>query len=215
MPTSFRFLVYLLSGLTFGFAAAVQPGPLSLYLISQTLRTGWKRTIPAIFSPLVTDGPIALLCLLILSRLPSNIIQYIQLAGGVFILYLAFRAFVAWKDFKEYITLPDTSSRRTFINSVVVNFLNPGPYLGWSLVIGPLFLKGWKENPANGVVLLASFYLTMFIVMAAMVLIFHFARGRVPRLQKSLIGLSALSLALFGLYQLIVGGIALWIRSTL
>jgi threonine/homoserine/homoserine lactone efflux protein len=212
MSADLHFLVYLLPGITFGFAAAVQPGPLALYLISQTLRTGLRKTMPAIFSPLVTDGPIAVLCLFILSKLPLNLIQYIQLAGGVFILYLAFRALVAWKNFSETVTIPGPSSRRTFFNAVVVNFLNPGPYLGWSLVIGPLFLKGWKINPVDGIVLLAGFYLTIIIVMAAMILLFHLARERGPRLQRALIGLSSIFLALFGIYQLVTGGLALWIR---
>jgi threonine/homoserine/homoserine lactone efflux protein len=38
----FFMLLYLLQGITYGFAAAVQPGPLQTYLISQTLRNGWR-----------------------------------------------------------------------------------------------------------------------------------------------------------------------------
>ena len=41
MPT------YLILGMTYAFAAAVQPGPLQTYLISQTLSHGWRRTLPA------------------------------------------------------------------------------------------------------------------------------------------------------------------------
>jgi len=52
-------------------------------------------------------------------------------------------------------------------------FLNPGPYLGWSLVIGPLFLKGWKEYPGYGFAALAGFYVTMLLTNAAIILLFH------------------------------------------
>jgi threonine/homoserine/homoserine lactone efflux protein len=210
MTESPTFWNYLLPGITFGFAAAAQPGPLSIYLISRTLQSGWKRTFPAIFAPLISDGPIALVCLFILGSLPPDLLLYIQLAGGFFILYLAFQAAKSWKKGKDNVKVTDVSPRRTLLDATVVNFLNPGPYLGWSLVIGPLFLKGWKEAPLNGISLLAGFYLTMFIFTAVVIVLFDQARERVPKLQRLLLGLSALFLALFGLYQLATGGIAIW-----
>jgi threonine/homoserine/homoserine lactone efflux protein len=200
---------YLLPGITFGFASAAQPGPLSMYLISRTLQTGWKRTFPAIFAPLITDGPIALICLIILRRLPPDFLQYIQIPGGLFILYLALQAVKSWKKGINNITDSEVSSRRILFDATLVNFLNPGPYLGWSLVIGPLFLKGWKEVPLNGISLLAGFYGTMFIFMTVVILIFDLARERGPKLQRILVGLSAIFLALFGIYQLISGAMAI------
>ena len=211
MNPGFGFVAYLLPAVSFGFAAAVQPGPLSLYLISQTLRIGWRRTLPAIFAPLITDGPIGLLCLFILSKLPLNFMQYIQVAGGIFIMYLASRAFISWKNYQATLVAgAGSSSGKTFISAVLVNFLNPGPYMGWSLVIGPLFLKGWKENPVNGITVLAGFYLTMFFVSALLIILFQLGRERGPRLQRALLGLSSLALALFGLYEIIGGGIVLF-----
>ena len=206
MKESLSLWIYLLPAMTFGFAAAVQPGPLSLYLISQTLRIGWKRTLPAVFSPLITDGPIALVCLFVLSRLPLNFLQYLQLLGGLFILYLAFQALKAWKNYREKVVSSDASSGRTLFNAAMVNFLNPSPYLGWSLVIGPLFLKGWNANPVNGLVVLTGFYVTLFSCTIAILLLFQLARERGPKLQRILIGLSAVFLAAFGLYQLFMGG---------
>jgi threonine/homoserine/homoserine lactone efflux protein len=199
----------LLPAVTFGFAAAVQPGPLSLYLISQTLQNGWKKTLPAVFSPLITDGPIALLCLFILSRFPPHFLQYLQLAGGLFITYLAFRALKAWKNYNVPLVAPATSSRWTLANSVVVNFLNPGPYLGWSLIIGPLFFSVWQKNPVTGFAVLAAFYLTMFCISIAMMLLFSLARQRGAGLQRTLIGLSALFLFIFGCYEFYSGITAL------
>ncbi|MFZ4572696.1 MAG: LysE family transporter, partial [Bacteroidales bacterium] len=65
------------------------------------------------------------------------------LPGGLFLLYLAFQALQSWKKGGENIPVSGGSSRKTLLNATLVNFLNPGPYLGWSIVIGPLFLKGW------------------------------------------------------------------------
>jgi threonine/homoserine/homoserine lactone efflux protein len=50
-------LSYLTPGITYAFAAAVQPGPFQAYLISLTLVTGWRRTLPAVFAPLLSDIP--------------------------------------------------------------------------------------------------------------------------------------------------------------
>ena len=197
---------YLVPGITFGFAAAAQPGPLSMYLVARTLQTGWKRTFPAIFVPLISDGPIAIVCMLILNNLPPGFLLYIQVSGGLFLLYLASRSAVAWKKSAKHASPEDGSSGSTIFNATVVNFLNPGPYLAWSLVIGPLFIKGWGENPLFGIALLAGFYLTMFFVTTLVILIFHQVRERGFRLQHAMIGLSAIFLALFGTYQL-YGGI--------
>src|SRR5829696_5042588 len=91
--------LYILQGIGFGFAAAVQPGPFQTYLISQALSKGWKRTLPAALAPLVSDVPIIAICLLVLSRVPIWLQRFLYIAGGLFILYLAFRAHRTRKNF--------------------------------------------------------------------------------------------------------------------
>lgn len=91
--------VYLILGMTYAFAAAVQPGPFLIYLISQTLANGWRRTFPAAFAPLLSDGPIIALVLLVLSRMPAWIIQALQCAGGIFLIYLAFGVLKTWRNY--------------------------------------------------------------------------------------------------------------------
>jgi threonine/homoserine/homoserine lactone efflux protein len=59
--------LYILQGIGYGFAAGAQPGPLQTYIISQTLLRGWSRTLPAALAPLISDGPIITICLLVLS----------------------------------------------------------------------------------------------------------------------------------------------------
>ena len=63
--------IYLIQGLGFGLAAASQPGPLQTYLITQALTRGWKKSLVNALAPLVSDGPIILLCVLILSQVPD------------------------------------------------------------------------------------------------------------------------------------------------
>ena len=47
-------LFYFLQGATLAISAAIMPGPYQAYLLSQALRHGWKRTLPAAFAPLAT-----------------------------------------------------------------------------------------------------------------------------------------------------------------
>jgi len=195
-------LTYLILGMTFAFAAAVQPGPIQAYLVSQALSHGWRRTIPAAFSPLVSDGPIIVLVLLVLSRVPAGLMLVLRGAGGIFLLYLAFVAMRTWRQFDQGTARPAPSGRENLLRATLVNLLNPGPYLGWSLVMGPLLLKGWREAPARGITLVVAFYATMVLTQVGIVVLFSTARGLGPRVNRVLVGVSAVALACFGVFQL-------------
>jgi len=82
-------MVYFFQGAALAMSATIMPGPFQAFLLSKALQNGWKRTLPAAFAPLVTDGPIIALVLLILTRMPPRLIDLLHLAGGLFILYIA------------------------------------------------------------------------------------------------------------------------------
>jgi threonine/homoserine/homoserine lactone efflux protein len=195
-------LRYLILGITYAFAAAVQPGPFQTYLISQSLSKGWRSALPAAFAPLISDGPIILFVLLVLSRVPGWLAPILQLAGGMFLLYLAAGAYRSWLNFQASQSGVDQTSQQTILKAALVNLLNPNPYLAWSLVMGPLLLKGWQETPANGIALLAGFYVVMISCQAGIVVLFAAARNLGPRVNRVMIGISVLALACFGIYEL-------------
>ncbi|HEX2960465.1 MAG TPA: LysE family transporter [Ignavibacteriales bacterium] len=198
-------LEYIISGFTFAFAAAVQPGPLLTYLISQTLSKGWKSTLPATLAPLLSDGPIILLVLFLLSHISASMISILQILGGLFLLYLSFSTYKSWKNYSFERSMKELSPAQTVLKAALVNFLNPGPYLGWSLIMGPLLIKGWHESPSYGLALLVSFYTTIIIVMGVIIVVFAAARNLGPKLNKMLIGISALALLALGLFDLYSG----------
>ena len=195
-------LSYLVIGMTYAFAAALQPGPLQAYTVAQTLSHGWRRALPAAFSPLLSDGPIIALVLLVLSRLPAWLIPAVRLAGGVLLLVFALLAARTWWSFDAGGAAPGRAKPRSLLGATAVNLMNPGPYLGWSLIMGPLLLKGWRESPANGIALLAGFYGVMVASIAAIIVLAGAARGLGPRANRAMIGLSALALAGLGAWQL-------------
>jgi threonine/homoserine/homoserine lactone efflux protein len=195
---------YLIIAIGFAFASVVQPGPLQAFFFSQSLMHGWRKAVPLVFAPLVTDGPIIVLVLLVLTNLPKEFLQIIQCAGGVLLLYMAFISFKAWRKFNsvesQVIVQP-----HNFFKAVMINFFNPGPYLGWSLVMGPLLIKSWNENPVYGITLIIGFYGTMVLSSVGMVMLFASARNFGPRVTRISIGISVIALALFGIYQLGTG----------
>ena len=201
---------YLILGVTYAFAAAVQPGPFQTYLISRTLTDGLRRAIPGAFAPLLSDGPIIALVLLFLSSVPPWLVLVLQSAGGLFLLYLAVGALKTWRRFDTGRIQEASSSRQTLFRAALVNLLNPAPYLGWSLVMGPLLLKGWQEAPANAIALLAGFYATLILGTIGILVLFAAARKLGPRVNRALVGISAIALACFGLYELWSGISALW-----
>ena len=195
-------LTFLLQGLTLGFAAGAQPGPFQTYLISQTLSQGWRRAWIAAFAPLVSDGPIVALVLLVLSQVPDWFQRVLQISGGLFVLYLAWGAYKAWQAFApDAETLPQTGPR-SLLRAAMMNALSPGPYLFWSLVVGPLIVTAWRENPANALFIVLAFYFAMIGLNFAVILLFGQAARFGNQVRKAMLGFSVLALAGFGLYQL-------------
>ena len=196
-----RLLENLLVGGGFAFAAAVQPGPLQAYLISRVAATGWRRTLPACLAPVLSDVPIALLALLVLGQLSANAQHVLRASGGILLLYLAWMTFRQWRN----PATPDAhrSAPRTLLQAVLVNVLNPNPYLGWALVLGPSVIAAWHEHPANAVALVGAFYGTMVAMLALFILLVGTARFLGSRAQHALVGASAMALAGLGVFLLV------------
>jgi threonine/homoserine/homoserine lactone efflux protein len=202
-------LIYLLQGMTLGFSGAVSPGPFQAYLINQSLRLGWRRALPAALAPLITDGPIITLVLLVLTSLPPLFLRGLQIAGGFFVLYLGWKSFQAYRNFQPLSADIPGAERQNVLQAALMNFLSPGPYIFWSILAGPILIRGWAETPGFGLTFLAGFYTAMISTLAALVLIFGAARQAGPRINRAMIGISALALVGFGVYQLWQGAVGL------
>ncbi len=199
----FVLLEAFLLGSGFAFAAAIQPGPLQTFLLSSVTRIGWKRTLPASFAPVLSDIPIAIVVLLLLTRVPPTFTIALRFGGGFFLIYLASTSYKQWRRSPHNGDSAIYSTPQTLLQAVVVNLLNPNPYIGWSLVLGPAVLAAWDLNPSNAAVLVISFYGTMVLVLVCTILIFGLTAFLKPATRHTLILASAVILALLGLYQLL------------
>jgi threonine/homoserine/homoserine lactone efflux protein len=197
--------MYIALGIGYGFAAAVQPGPLQTYLISQALLKGWQKSLPAVLAPLISDGPIIALCVFVLSQVPIGFQRLLYIAGGLFVLYLAYGTYKSWQNFDSYLPASATSRGSSLLKAALTNALAPGAYIFWTLVTGPILIRGWRETPLYGISLLVGFYVTMIASLAAILILFGSARQLGPKVNRALLGISAIALFCFGLYQLWLG----------
>ncbi len=186
----------------FAFAAAVQPGPLQAFLLSRVAAVGWKRTLPAALAPVISDGPIAILMLVLLHNLARGFEGFLRGAGGVVLLYFATRAFIEWRSGTVGTDGEGPSAPRTLLQAVAVNVVNPGPYLGWSLILGPLVIQEWAHEPQNAVALIVSFYVVMVCCLAVFILLVGTTAFLGTRGRRLLLLASSIALAGLGVYSL-------------
>jgi threonine/homoserine/homoserine lactone efflux protein len=192
----------ILIGSGFAFAAAVQPGPLQAFLLSSVSQHGWKRTIPASFAPLLSDGPIALLVLLLLNHISHGMYGILQGAGGILLLSFALSSYQQWKQSTGGEPEKSNGVPRTLFQAAMVNILNPNPYLGWSLVLGPACMAAWQKNSLHAIALILFFYTTMVITLGCTIFLFGTARFLSAVGRRRLILFSAIILAILGIYQI-------------
>jgi len=195
--------VYLWQGLLLGGTAAAQPGPFQVYLLGQTLKNGWRRTLLASFAPLLSDGPIILLVLLVLTQTPDWFLRGLQIVGGFFLLYLAFKAWRAYRTavFKQP-EIDEGAAQQSIFEAALMNALSPNPTIFWSTIAGPILLQSWRLSSGYGLSFLLGFYGALIGGFMAFVLFFAAAGSINPRVNRLLTLFSAVALFSFGLYQL-------------
>jgi len=199
-------LKYILIGISYALSAALQPGPLQAFFLAKVTQDGWKRTLPAAAAPLISDGPIALVAILFLNFLPDSFRDYLGLAGGILLLIFAWTAFQNWRQDRSPEEESTNSTPKSVLQAALINLINPNPYLGWSLVMGPAVLSAWADGPGLAVSLLVAFYITM--ISTSMVIIYLMGQALLfgEGARRSLSLISALLLVGLGLYFIYQAG---------
>lgn len=197
----------LLIGIGYALSAGLQPGPLQAFFLAKVTEQGWRRALPAAFAPLISDGPIALISILVLNTLPASFRHWLQLAGGLLLLYFAWNAFRnRGKTTEINEKEADRSQPTTIFQGALINLLNPAPYLGWSLVMGPAVISAWEAAPGYALTLLLAFYITMISISLVLIYLMGKALLLGPNASRRLSLLSALLLVGLGVYFLYQAG---------
>ncbi|MBI4766543.1 MAG: LysE family translocator [Deltaproteobacteria bacterium] len=148
---------FFLIGTLLGLSAGISPGPLLTLLVSETLRHDSKAGIKVAISPIITDLPIILLTVIILGRLSGfhSVLGVISLIGGVVLLAMGYKSF----RLKNMGTKAEMENPKSLTKGVVVNLLNPHPYLFWFSVGAPMITKSMKQGVWVAGAFILSFYL--------------------------------------------------------
>lgn len=139
----------------FGLTAGISPGPLLTLVISETLQYNRIAGIKVAVAPLITDGPILLISLFVLSKIANlnALFGAISLVGAGFLAYLAYESLTIRKvDF--HIQRKESASLK---RGIITNALSPHPYLFYLTVGGPLLVKALHQNVIFGVTFIVSF----------------------------------------------------------
>jgi threonine/homoserine/homoserine lactone efflux protein len=201
------FLRFFSQGAALGLSAAATPGSLQTLLISETLLGGLKRGARVTLAPLITDAPIIVAVLFVLQRVSPIVVQILSLAGGVFVLYLAWSLFKQWRrDMSRngpQVTVAVVGAQpigwKGLWRASIVNWLNPNPYLFWTLVGGPTLIAALNQAVWYGVAFLVGMYSVFVGGMLLIAAVFHQTRRLGPRIVRGLLLISIVILVIFGI----------------
>ena len=212
-------LAFLLLGISFGLSASVNPGPSLTLGISRSLRDGARAGMLVALAPLLTDAPIIVAAALLVGSLPPTIFGWLGILGGSYIVSLGVRGWrEAWGRQIDLAALSakrgnnDDGSWRALFQAMIVNFLNPNPYLFWGTAGAPNLVKAYAQHGMlGGVAFIGGFY--VMLVGVRMTLAYVIGRNRhafSPQLyQRILLGSAALLVVLGGILMR-DGFISIW-----
>lgn len=152
-------ITYLTMGAVFGLTAGISPGPLLTLVISETLRHNKTEGLKIAVAPLITDIPIVLLTIFILSKMASSdiVLGIISILGGVFIAYLGYDSMKSRGIEIDIQNLKLKSIRK----GIIVNILSPHPYIFWLMVGAPITIKAYQANPVAAFAFIIAFYVLL------------------------------------------------------
>ena len=152
-------LEYFTAGTLLGLAAGFAPGPLLFLVVRESLNHGIGAGVRTAMAPLITDPPIILLCLFVLSEVAkfNYVLGGISLCGALMVGHLGWdslRTEGVRVDLKEEVP----SSLR---KGIIINTLSPHPYLFWFTVGAPTVFQALRISPMAAAAFLISFYLCL------------------------------------------------------
>ena len=137
---------FIVSGVVFGLAAGVTPGPLLALVVTQSVQHGTREGMKVAAAPLVTDAPIIAVSVVVVSRLGAAeaILGWLALLGAGVLAYLSYASATATAPGQGASPRP----ARSLATGVVANLFNPHPYLFWLAVGGPTLGRAWDAGAA-------------------------------------------------------------------
>ena len=139
-----------------GATSGLSPGPLLTLVVAESFRRGFRSGAAVAVAPLLTDAPVILLMILLARILSSmdSVIGGLYLAGACYLAYLSIEQF----RFKGLEIDKVSNAAVSFRKGVIVNLLNPAPYVFWLTIGAPLLAQAREISWTVVAAFLAAFY---------------------------------------------------------
>jgi threonine/homoserine/homoserine lactone efflux protein len=193
--------ISFLQGLSFATAPLLSFGPFKIFVLSQALQQGWRRSLPLALAPLAADSLIILLVWLVLRQLPDWSVNTLRLTGGLFYIYLAYGLIQSAREPLRTEAL-ERASRRTFWQAITAIWVTPQAYINWSLIGVPALLVYAEQSSWHVLAFLFGFYLLFLVGLAVQIIVVGQAGKVSPRANTYLLYGGALFLVGFGVFLL-------------
>lgn len=193
----------LATALALGFTAGISPGPLLTLVLASTLERGFAAGVRVAIAPALTDWLIIAIALFVLKDLPAAWLTAMRLLGGAFVIWIGVQT-VRSAGREIHIGEASDNGLRDLRRGVVVNVLNPHPWLFWFTVGGPILIASWRDSAVWAAGFLAIFY--GLLVGCKVLFAWITARGRRFLSGRWYRG----TLAASGLILIGLGGLLIW-----
>ncbi len=198
----------LLFAMSLGLGAGITPGPLSSLVINETLRSGWRAGTWVAFAPPAADVLVVGTVLVLLAQMPPVVLPLLSIIGGGYVCLLGWQTLQTTAGPRVSAGQEQGSLLKSFRKGLLVNLLNPHPYVFWLTVGGPLVTMNAQHNRwAPIVAFLLGFYGCLVGAKVLLAVLVHGGRAHLQgRGYRIVLQISGGVLVLFGLSLLWNGG---------
>lgn len=151
----------LLAGLALGFASGVSPGPLLALVITTTLSMGLRKGLSVAIAPLITDVPIIVITLTVVSQVSGSVVAVLSICGAVVVAWFGYSTLRSVRTTELEALASAPTNAHPWRQGALVNVLNPAPWLFWSTVGAPLLVVTWRDSPSGAALFLLGFYVLL------------------------------------------------------
>jgi len=154
-------LSLFIKGLIIGFAIAAPVGPIGILCIQRSLHDGFKIGLMTGLGAAFADGTYGLIAGFGLTALSSILIKHqfwIQLIGGLFLLYLGIKMFLT-RPLEKSANNFDRSALHALVTSYLLTLTNPATILSFVAVFAGLGLGTTSTNYFHAIVLVLGIIL--------------------------------------------------------
>jgi threonine/homoserine/homoserine lactone efflux protein len=128
-------------------------------VLAQTLRHGAREGFKIALVPPITDAPIIALALALAAKMAHlrPLLGIVSIAGGAFVLYLA------WEGFRPVRVAAEAPAKhpRSWFKGILTNLLNPHAWVFWLTVGAATLAKAMAQGWPTAVAFLGGFYLLL------------------------------------------------------